>query len=81
MLRPDTSEGISNEFFDGWPKPDRHRNLWPVCMSNAILVVSLWVQRSQSRFRLAELDDHQLLDIRVSRTQAMLESRKHFWQL
>jgi uncharacterized protein YjiS (DUF1127 family) len=80
MLRHDTTEGISDDFFDGWPKPDCYRNIWPVCISNAILMVSSWVHRSQSRSRLADLDDHRLLDIGVSRAQAMLESRKHFWQ-
>ena len=43
-------------------------------------VLKSWRQRACQRHQLAELDDRQLADIGVSRTQALRESAKPFWQ-
>ena len=39
-----------------------------------------WRQRTRSRRELAGLDDYQLSDFGVSRSQAQFESGKRFWQ-
>ena len=39
-----------------------------------------WRQRTRSRRELAGLDDYQLRDFGVSRSQAQFESGKRFWQ-
>ena len=39
-----------------------------------------WRQRTRSRRELAGLDDYQLRDFGVSRSQAQFESGKPFWQ-
>jgi uncharacterized protein YjiS (DUF1127 family) len=40
----------------------------------------LWAERSGQRHRLAELDDHMLRDIGLSRADVMAEATKPFWQ-
>jgi len=39
-----------------------------------------WLRRSRTRHEIAELDDHLLRDIGLTRFDAAAESRKHFWQ-
>jgi uncharacterized protein YjiS (DUF1127 family) len=51
--------------------------------ANAIMAIRDWLARLQGRQdlgRLAELDDHMLKDIGVSRAEALRESAKWFWQ-
>lgn len=43
-------------------------------------LLSFWCVRASQRRRLAELDDHMLSDIGVSRADAYRESSKWFWQ-
>lgn len=43
-------------------------------------VVRDWLRRSRTRYEIAELDDHLLRDIGLTRSAAVAESRKHFWQ-
>ena len=38
-----------------------------------------WVERDRQRRQLAELSDHLLRDIGVTRTEAMCEAAKPFW--
>jgi uncharacterized protein YjiS (DUF1127 family) len=40
----------------------------------------LWIRRSRSRRSLAELNDHDLADIGLSRAQAHFESERPFWR-
>ena len=40
----------------------------------------LWAERSGQRHRLAELNDHMLRDIGLSRADVMAETTKPFWQ-
>ncbi len=39
-----------------------------------------WQHRTRSRRQLADLDEHLLRDIGVSRSSALFESDKFFWQ-
>jgi uncharacterized protein YjiS (DUF1127 family) len=39
-----------------------------------------WLHRSRSRYELAELDDHLLRDIGLTRGQVTAEAHKAFWQ-
>ena len=45
-----------------------------------LTLVREWLRRSRTRHEVAELDDHLLRDIGLTRHDAMVESRKHFWQ-
>ena len=39
-----------------------------------------WLRRSRTRLDIADLDDRLLRDIGLTRLDALVESRKHFWQ-
>jgi uncharacterized protein YjiS (DUF1127 family) len=39
-----------------------------------------WLRRSRTRHEIADLDEHLLRDIGLTRFDAMAESRKLFWQ-
>lgn len=39
-----------------------------------------WLRRHRMRQEIAELDEHLLRDIGLTRFDAAVESRKHFWQ-
>ena len=43
-------------------------------------VVRLWRQRARTRRQLAALDDHQLSDSGISRSERMAEVSKPFWR-
>ncbi len=43
-------------------------------------VLLVWQERAETRLRLADLDDRQLLDIGISRADAEREAAKFFWQ-
>jgi uncharacterized protein YjiS (DUF1127 family) len=45
-----------------------------------VALVRQWLQRSRTRHDIAELDEHLLRDIGLTRLDVMVESRKHFWQ-
>lgn len=49
-------------------------------LGRLVQVVRLWRQRSRTRRQLATLDDHQLSDIGVSRSERMAEVGKPFWR-
>ena len=40
----------------------------------------VWAERSEQRHRLAELNDHMLRDIGLTRADVMAETIKPFWQ-
>jgi len=52
----------------------------PRLVARVLAKLRAWHRSSQSRFQLAELDDRQLKDIGLTRSQAQVESRKSFWQ-
>ena len=43
-------------------------------------LMRVWQQRTRSRQQLAALDDHQLSDIGISRSERMAELSKPFWR-
>jgi len=45
-----------------------------------VALLRQWWLRSRTRDEIAELDEHLLRDIGLTRFDAMVESRKHFWQ-
>jgi len=45
-----------------------------------VALVRQWLRRSRTRHEIAELDDHLLRDIGLTRFDAAAESRKLFWQ-
>jgi uncharacterized protein YjiS (DUF1127 family) len=48
--------------------------------ARAIAVLQAWVRRSRGRDDLAELDEHLLRDIGLTRSQVENERSKFFWQ-
>jgi uncharacterized protein YjiS (DUF1127 family) len=52
---------------------------WSLGRRGLAETLRLWVHRSGSRRRLAELNDRELADIGLSRGQAHFESEKPFW--
>ena len=42
--------------------------------------LATWVSRSKDRRQLAELSDHMLTDIGLTRIEVELERNKYFWQ-
>jgi uncharacterized protein YjiS (DUF1127 family) len=42
--------------------------------------ISAWIERSKQRYALAELDDHLLKDVGLSRSAARREAAKPFWE-
>jgi uncharacterized protein YjiS (DUF1127 family) len=45
-----------------------------------VLTLALWHHRSRSRRHLAMLDDRELADIGLTRTERWLECNKRFWE-
>ncbi|HEX6018702.1 MAG TPA: DUF1127 domain-containing protein [Burkholderiaceae bacterium] len=43
-------------------------------------LLNCWLARSRSRRLLAQMDGRMLKDIGLSRADAVIEGRKHFWQ-
>jgi len=41
---------------------------------------SVWLDRSRQRRQLAQLSDHMLRDIGLTRADAWIEAEKRFWQ-
>lgn len=58
------------------PTPADH---WRARLATVIAMAALWWERGRSRRILAGLDDHELRDIGITRTEALLESEKPFW--
>ena len=52
----------------------------PSKLSKSIDILLLWLQRCRERRMLAELSDHMLKDIGVSRADIDVEVRKTFWR-
>lgn len=43
-------------------------------------ILRVWFARRRQRLELAELDDDQLRDLGIERSEALRESRKPFWR-
>ena len=48
--------------------------------AGVVALLRQWLRRSRTRDEIAELDQHLLRDIGLTRFDAVVESRKHFWQ-
>jgi uncharacterized protein YjiS (DUF1127 family) len=48
--------------------------------AGVVALLRQWLRRSRTRDEIAELDEHLLRDIGLTRFDAFVESRKHFWQ-
>ena len=53
---------------------------WRISLRYAGSLIGLWLGRSQTRRVLSELDEHQLLDIGLTRAEARRESAQPFWK-
>ena len=60
-------------------RPSRARPT-PSLFERAVEMLRCWQERSRSRDELARLDEHQLKDIGLTRSQATFESGKFFLQ-
>jgi uncharacterized protein YjiS (DUF1127 family) len=49
-------------------------------LAQARATVRCWLARSHGRDELAEMDEHLLKDIGLSRSDALVETGKYFWQ-
>jgi len=52
----------------------------PSLLERAVEMLNRWQERSRSRDELARLGEHQLKDIGLTKSQAMVESGKFFLQ-
>ncbi|WP_348532393.1 DUF1127 domain-containing protein [Rhizobium sp. RU36D] len=62
----------NGDMVDAAPVDDRKRSL----LSRVFRAMSAWNTKRSSRLALRDLNDSQLRDIGVSRSQAMIEARK-----
>ena len=53
---------------------------WRISLRYAGSLIGLWLERSQTRRVLAELNEHQLRDIGQTRAEAQRESAQPFWK-
>jgi uncharacterized protein YjiS (DUF1127 family) len=58
------------------PAPSRQRRLWPVLVATLVR----WGTCRRTRQHLSTLNDRELADVRLSRTQQRVECAKPFWQ-
>lgn len=56
--------------------PPRQRRFWPVLVATLIL----WDARRRTRRHLSTLNDRELADVGLTRTQQRVECAKPFWQ-
>ena len=57
-----------------------HRIELPPVLSGTIETIAVWILRRRQRQALAELDEHLLNDVGLSREQAHREANKPFWK-
>ena len=58
------------------PTRPRQIRLWPL----PVAALALWRQRRRTRRHLGTLNDRELADVGLSRTQQRVECTKPFWQ-
>jgi len=58
------------------PAPPRLGRLWPALVATLVL----WRARRRTRQHLATLNDRELADVGLTRTQQRAECAKPFWQ-
>jgi len=57
-----------------WPKQPLHPFV------AAYRLIARWIERTRQREALAQLDDHTLRDIGITRFDALREAEKPFWK-
>ncbi len=62
----------------GWLEDGK--NLLVADVKRAMTRMKFWIARDRSRRELAQLDDHLLADIGLTRDQAQIEAAKRFWE-
>ena len=62
--------------FRDLPAPPRQRRFWPVLVAT----LALWRACRRTRRHLSTLNDRELADVGLSRTQQRVECAKPFWQ-
>jgi len=51
-----------------------------ISISGSYKLIQLWMRRSSTRSQLKRLSGEQLLDVGISREDAMNETKKAFWE-
>ena len=64
--------------YSPWYSNEHREPIHPVAA--AFVLIGRWIERTRQRQALAELDDHMLRDIGVTRVEAARECRKPFWR-
>jgi uncharacterized protein YjiS (DUF1127 family) len=64
--------------YSTWRPRPKHSTIHP--FAAAWVLVASWIERARQREALAQLDDHTLRDIGVTRAEAARESGKPFWR-
>jgi len=64
--------------YSTWRPTARRERIHP--FAAAWILIADWIARSRQRQALAELDDHMLRDIGITRVEAARESGKPFWR-
>ena len=59
---------------------DPHANLWTLALRRLSALLTVWAMRRRTRRVLSQLDDRQLADVGLKRSQALLESAKPRWR-
>ena len=62
------------------PVRQRRARMLVAAIGQASAVVARWIERVRQRHALAELDDHALRDIGITRVEAARETEKPFWK-
>jgi uncharacterized protein YjiS (DUF1127 family) len=53
---------------------------WPTRTREFLMLAAVWYERARQRQRLEQLPEWQLEDIGISRSEALREAAKPFWQ-
>ena len=64
--------------YSQWHAKERREPIHP--LAAAFTLIGRWIERTRQRQALADLDDHMLRDIGVTRVEAARECRKPFWR-
>ncbi|MDH3474578.1 MAG: DUF1127 domain-containing protein [Rhodospirillales bacterium] len=77
ILHASGSDRVDSAFGRRWP-----RSFSPLGLVAGIFACLLvWQDRASQRYALAVLDDHQLRDIGLTRSDVARESAKPFWRV
>lgn len=72
------AKSSASDFADYRTTPNRIE--LPPVLSSPISTIAVWIVRRRQRQALAELDEHLLNDVGLSREQARREAARPFWK-